>query len=219
MTPSQETPTLLSTDHVLHAITDDLAQRFTGAFSPETVERCVFESYTALARTARITSHLPTLTERFARDRLTALAQSKGLALHGVPEVLLVCVQNAGRSQMAAALLEHHAQGRVHVRSAGSSPSAAIHPHALDVMSEVGIDLGSAFPKPLTDDVVRAADVVITMGCGDSCPVYPGKRYEDWTISDPADGSLDQARVVRDEIDARIRQLLTEILPVHGTNR
>ncbi|MCZ4328003.1 arsenate reductase ArsC [Brachybacterium paraconglomeratum] len=211
MTPSRETPSLLSADHVLHTITEDLAHRFAGVFSPETVERYVFESYTALGRTARITSHLPSLTERFARERLTALAQSKGQAPHDVPEVLLVCVQNAGRSQMAAALLDHHAQGRVHVRSAGSSPSDAVHPHALEIMSEMGIDLSSAFPKPLTDDVVRAADVVITMGCGDACPIYPGKRYEDWVIPDPADGSLEEARGVRDEIDSRVRRLLEEI--------
>ena len=211
MTPSRETPSLLSADHVLHTIAEDLAHRFAGVFSPETVERYVFESYTALGRTARITSHLPSLTERFARERLTALAQSKGQAPHDVPEVLLVCVQNAGRSQMAAALLDHHAQGRVHVRSAGSSPSDAVHPHALEIMSEMGIDLSSAFPKPLTDDVVRAADVVITMGCGDACPIYPGKRYEDWVIPDPADGSLEEARGVRDEIDSRVRRLLEEI--------
>ncbi|WP_282081634.1 arsenate reductase ArsC [Brachybacterium paraconglomeratum] len=211
MTPSRETPSLLSAGHVLHTIAEDLAHRFAGVFSPETVERYVFESYTALGRTARITSHLPSLTERFARERLTALAQSKGQAPHDVPEVLLVCVQNAGRSQMAAALLDHHAQGRVHVRSAGSSPSDAVHPHALEIMSEMGIDLSSAFPKPLTDDVVRAADVVITMGCGDACPIYPGKRYEDWVIPDPADGSLEEARGVRDEIDSRVRRLLEEI--------
>lgn len=211
MTPSRETPSLLSADHVLHTIAEDLAHRFAGVFSPETVERYVFESYTALGRTARITSHLPSLTERFARERLTALAQSKGQAPQDVPEVLLVCVQNAGRSQMAAALLDHHAQGRVHVRSAGSSPSDAVHPHALEIMSEMGIDLSSAFPKPLTDDVVRAADVVITMGCGDACPIYPGKRYEDWVIPDPADVSLEEARGVRDEIDSRVRRLLEEI--------
>lgn len=217
MSPSRETPSLLSADHVLHTIAKDLAQRFTGVFAPETVERYVFESYTALARTAKISSHLPSLTERFARDRLTALAQAKGAAPHDVPEVLLVCVQNAGRSQMAAALLDHHAAGRVHVRSAGSAPSADLHPRAVDVMREIGIDLGSAFPKPLTDDVVRAADVVITMGCGDACPIYPGKRYEDWDLRDPADSTLDQARHVRDEIDARVRQLLTEILPASAT--
>ncbi len=114
---------------------------------------------------------------------------------------------------MAAALLDHHAAGRVHVRSAGSAPSDAIHPRAVEVMREIGIDLDSAFPKPLTDDVVRAADVVITMGCGDACPIYPSKRYEDWDLRDPADSTLEQAREVRDEIDTRIRHLLTEILP------
>lgn len=212
MTPSRETPSLLSADHVLHTIAEDLTHRFAGVFSPETVERYVFESYTALGRTARITSHLPPLTERFARERLTALAQSKGQAPHDVPEVLLVCLQNAGRSQMAAALLDHHAQGRVHVRSAGSAPGDALHPRAVEVMGEIGIDLASSFPKPLTDDVVRAADVVITMGCGDACPIYPGKRYEDWELRDPADSSLEQSRQVRDEIDAQVRQLLSEII-------
>lgn len=217
MSPSRETPSLLSADHFLHTIAEDLSRRFAGVFAPETVERYVFESYTALARTAKISSHLAPLTERFARDRLTALAQAKGAAPHEVPEVLLVCVQNAGRSQMAAALLDHHAAGRVHVRSAGSAPAAAIHPYAVEVMQEIGIDLGSAFPKPLTDDVVQAADVVITMGCGDACPLYPGKRYEDWDLQDPADGSLEQARHIRNEIDRRVRQLLTEILPASAT--
>lgn len=212
MAPQRNTPSLLSPDHVLHTISEELAQRFAGVFAAETVERYVFESYTALARTAKITSHLPSLTERFARDRLTALAQSQGAAPHDVPEVLLVCVQNAGRSQMAAALLDHHAQGRVHVRSAGSAPGDALHPRAVEVMQEIGIDLASAFPKPLTDDVVRAADVVITMGCGDACPIYPGKRYEDWELRDPANSSLEEARTVRDEIDARVRQLLSEII-------
>lgn len=212
MASQRTTPSLLSPDHVLHTISEELTQRFAGVFAAETVERYVFESYTALARTAKITSHLPSLTERFARDRLTALAQSQGAAPHDVPEVLLVCVQNAGRSQMAAALLDHHAQGRVHVRSAGSAPGDALHPRAVEVMQEIGIDLASAFPKPLTDDVVRAADVVITMGCGDACPIYPGKRYEDWELRDPANSSLEEARTVRDEIDARVRQLLSEII-------
>lgn len=212
MRSQRATPSLLSPDHVLHTISEELAEGFVGVFAAETVERYVFESYAALARTAKITSHLPSLTERFARDRLTALAQSKGAAPHDVTEVLLVCVQNAGRSQMAAALLDHHAQGRVHVRSAGSAPGDALHPRAVEVMGEIGIDLASSFPKPLTDDVVRAADVVITMGCGDACPIYPGKRYEDWELRDPSDSSLEQSRQVRDEIDARVRQLLSEII-------
>lgn len=213
MATQRATPSLLNTEHVLHSIAEDLSHRFTGIFAAETVDRYVFESFTALARTSTITSHLPSLTERFARDRLTALAQSKGAAPHDVPEVLLVCVQNAGRSQMAAALIDHYAAGRVHVRSAGSTPSEALHPRAVEAMREVGIDLTSAYPKPLTDDVVRAADVVITMGCGDACPIYPGKRYEDWDLHDPADSSLEQAREVREEIDLRVRALLKEILP------
>lgn len=205
-------PSLIDPAHVLHAITDRLAERFAGVFGPETVERYVFESHATLARTAKITSHLPVLTEHFALDRLTALAQSKGRAPHHVPEVLLVCVQNAGRSQFAAALLDHHAKGRVHVRSAGSLPASAIHEQVVESLAEIGLDLDGAFPKPLTDDVVRAADVVITMGCGDACPIYPGKRYEDWALADPADGDLDDARRLREELDARVRRLLEELL-------
>lgn len=210
---SKGLPGLLSPDHELHTIAEDLAQRFHGVFAAETVERYVFESYTALARTAKVSAHLPALTARFAGDRLTALAQTRGAAPHDVPEVLFVCVQNAGRSQMAAALLDRHARGRVHVRSAGSSPTESIHPRAVEAMTEVGIDLSHAFPKPLTDDVVRAADVVVTMGCGDACPIYPGKRYEDWQLADPADASLDEARRIRDEIDTHVRRLLAQLLP------
>ncbi|WP_154792328.1 arsenate reductase ArsC [Occultella kanbiaonis] len=214
--PDRGMPGLLSADHVLHGIAGDLTTRFEGTFTAETIERYVFESYAALARSAKVTAHLPAVTARFAADRLTALAQSEGLLPHEVPEVLFVCVQNAGRSQMAAALLDHHAAGRVHVRSAGSTPLERIHPAAVDVMREVGLDLGREFPKPLTDDVVRAADVVITMGCGDACPIYPGKRYEDWELADPADASLDAARRIRDQIDARVRTLLGEILAPVG---
>ncbi|GAA4426462.1 arsenate reductase ArsC [Georgenia halophila] len=206
-------PGLVNPQHELHTIAVELAERFSGVFAEETVDRYVFESYTALARTAKITSHLPALTAKFARDRLTALAQSKGAAAHNVPEVLFVCVQNAGRSQMAAALLDHHAAGRVHVRSAGSAPGAGIHAQVVEAMAEIGVDLSQEFPKPLTDDVVRAADVVITMGCGDACPIYPGKRYEDWHVDDPAGTTPAGARLVRDQIDARVRELLAELVP------
>jgi arsenate reductase (thioredoxin) len=130
-----------------------------------------------------------------------------------VPEVLFVCVHNAGRSQMAAALLDHHAAGRVHVRSAGSAPAAEINPAVTAVMDELGIDLTREFPKPLTDDVVQAADVVITMGCGDACTIYPGKRYLNWELPDPAGKTTDQVRPVRDDIDTRVRELLAELVP------
>jgi len=129
-----------------------------------------------------------------------------------VPEVLFVCVHNAGRSQMGAALLHHHAGGRVHVRSAGSAPGDEINPAVVAAMEEIGLDLSHEFPKPLTDEFVQAADVVITMGCGDACPIYPGKRYLDWELDDPAGRPLDEVRVIRDEIDRRVRSLLDELL-------
>jgi len=130
-----------------------------------------------------------------------------------VPEVLFVCVQNAGRSQMAAGLLDKLAAGSVHVRSAGSEPADRINPAVREAMTEVGVDLDKEYPKPLTDEVVRAADAVITMGCGDACPIYPGKRYEDWELDDPAELDLDGVRRVRDQIGDRVQQLLAEVAP------
>lgn len=131
-----------------------------------------------------------------------------------MPEVLFVCVHNAGRSQMAAALLRVRSDDRIGVRSAGSSPADAINPLVLEAMDELGIDLSHAFPKRLTDEAVQAADVVITMGCGDACPIFPGKRYEDWVLDDPAEaGSLDEVRAIRDEIDRRVSALVEELLP------
>lgn len=130
-----------------------------------------------------------------------------------LPEVLFVCVHNAGRSQMAAALLDHRAAGRVIVRSAGSAPAGSVNPAVVEAMAELGLDLTREFPKPLTDDAVRAADVVITMGCGDACPVYPGKRYLDWELADPAGKPLAEVRPIRDEIDRRVTALLDELGP------
>ena len=130
-----------------------------------------------------------------------------------LPEVLFVCIHNAGRSQMAAALLDHHAAGRVRVRSAGSAPADSINPAVREVMAEIGLDLDKAHPKPLTTDAVEAADVVITMGCGDVCPVFPGKRYLDWQLPDPAGRTAEQIRPIRDDIDARVRTLLAELAP------
>ncbi len=130
-----------------------------------------------------------------------------------IPEVLFVCVHNAGRSQMAAGLLDQHARGRVHVRSAGSEPASSLNPRVVEAMREIGIDISREFPKPLTDDFVRAADVVITMGCGDACPIYPGKRYEDWDLEDPQGKDLQAVRRIRDEIDIRVRALVGELTP------
>ncbi|QCB96016.1 arsenate reductase ArsC [Arthrobacter sp. PAMC25564] len=202
---------------LLHRISARLADRFSGVFAAETVERYVFESYTALARTAKIKAFLPATTEHFANDRLHALAKSKGAVTSDVPEVLFVCVQNAGRSQMAAALLNVEAKGRIRVRSAGSLPAAQLDPAVMTVMSEMGLDLSKEYPKPLTDDVVRASDVVITMGCGDSCPIYPGKRYEDWDLMDPSGQSLETVREIRDQIHTKVKTLVSSLLTKETT--
>ena len=129
------------------------------------------------------------------------------------PEVLFVCIHNAGRSQMAAGLVKLRSEGRIHVRSAGSTPASEINPAVVEAMGELGIDLSQEFPKPLTDEVVRAADVVITMGCGDACPIYPGKKYEDWELTDPAGQDIETVRKIRDEIDERVEKLIAELLP------
>ena len=134
-----------------------------------------------------------------------------------IPEVLFVCIHNAGRSQMAAALLDHHAAGRVVVRSAGSQPADQLNPAVVEAMAEIGLDISKEFPKPLTDDAVKASDVVITMGCGDECPYYPGKQYLDWKLDDPAGQGIDAVRPIRDEIDTRVRALLAELIPASGS--
>ena len=213
---ARQLPGLLTPEASLHRLADELATRFTGVFARETIDRYVFESYTALARTATVTAHLPVMAGRFATERLTALAQAKGAVSREVPEVLFVCVQNAGRSQMAAGLLHRLAGGLVHVRSAGSQPAREVDAAVVTAMGEVGVDIAAEFPKPLTDDVVRAADVVVTMGCGDACPVYPGKRYLDWQVRDPAGRSLGEVRSIREDIDARVRALLAELQPTHA---
>ena len=203
-------PGLAFPEEYLRRTADELATRFDGVFSRETVERYVLESYTSLLRASTVRAHLAVRTIRFATDRLTALAQAKGAIAHEVPEVLFVCERNAGRSQIAAALLDRLAAGRVHVRSAGSVPADDLHPAVRAAMEEIGLDLDTEFPKPLTDDVVQAADVVITMGCGDACPIYPGKRYLDWELDDPEGMPLEDVRRVRDEIRARVESLLAE---------
>lgn len=190
---------------------DDLAAEFEGLFSRETVERYVQESLDGFGST-RFNDFLPVLVYRYSRERLSALGQAEGTIAKAVPEVLFVCVQNSGRSQMAAALLNRRAHGQVHIRSAGSAPAEEINPVVAEALAELGIDVREEFPKPLSDEVVRAADVVITMGCGDACPIYPGKRYEDWKVADPDGKQPAAVRAIRDEIDARVTRLLGEIV-------
>jgi len=201
---------LTDAEDALVRIADRLAATFPDR-DPDAVLSVVRESYTGLARSSTVRSHLVVNTERFARQRLTDTVRALDVA--GTrPQVLFVCVANAGRSQLAAALLRHHAGDAVTVRSAGSTPAADVHAAVRRLLAELGAD-DDAYPKPLTDDAVRAADVVITMGCGDTCPVLPGKRYEDWVVGDPALASEAGVRAIRDEIDRRVRALLTDLLP------
>lgn len=210
-------PGLAYPEAYLQRLAGELTEKYTGVFGRETVERYVLESYTALLRTAKVKSHLATQTIHFVNERLTALAQVTGAAPHDLPEVLYVCEQNAGRSQMAAAVTNHLGQGRVHVRSAGSMPAHELNPDIVTALAEAGILLEDAYPKPLTDDVVQAADVVVTMGCGDACPLYPGKRYEDWQLADPAELDLDGVRGVRDEVIRHVKGLLSSLEQSIGT--
>jgi arsenate reductase len=193
-------------------IVDDLTYHYDGVFSRDTVQRAVEAACHTLGPVAKFPNFLPILTERFARDQLLAAAQAEGKVATGVPEILFVCVHNAGRSQMAAALAKHLSAGKVHVRSAGSQPTRQIHPLTIQALAERGIAITEAFPKPLTDDVVHAADVIVTMGCGDACPIFPGKRYEDWDVADPAGQPIEVVRAIRDDIQARVTTLLGEIL-------
>jgi arsenate reductase len=193
---------------VLDRIARDLADRFAGVFGPETVARYVRESHDLLAERSGITRRLPSLTAQFTAERLSAAAAAAQARDDGVPEVLFVCVQNAGRSQMAAAILRHLAGDRVHVRTAGSAPADAVRPAVVTALDEIGVAVGGEFPKPLTDEVVRAADVVVTMGCGDACPVYPGRRYLDWELEDPVGLPIERVRGIRDRIEAHVRELL-----------
>lgn len=197
----------------LDKLVDDLSYLYDGAFTRDEVAAVVTESYALLEGRSRVTDFLVVLTRKFARERLSARAASLGIRPAGVPEVLFICVRNAGRSQMAAALLQHRSAGRVHVRSAGSDPGDGIHPVVTAAMAEIGITLTQAFPKPLTDDVVRASEVIVTMGCGDTCPVYPGKRYLDWDLPDPHGKPIEAVRMIRDEIDRRVGGLLEELIP------
>jgi protein-tyrosine-phosphatase len=197
--------------YALRSASRSLAEQFAGVFGEETIERFLYSSYDQFAETATVPTFLPLLAERFARQRLRALAKVEGKVEDGKPSVLFLCVHNAGRSQMAMGWFQHLAGGRADAWSGGSEPGREVNPSAVAVMREVGIDISGEFPKPWTDEVVRAADVVVTMGCGDACPVFPGKRYEDWTLEDPAGQGVDAVRPIRDEIERRVRTLLAEL--------
>jgi len=188
-----------------------LADEFAGVFGVETIDRFLSTSYEQFAAHSTIPRFLPLIAERFARQRLSALAKVEGLTADGRPTVLFLCVHNAGRSQMALGWFHHLAGDRAVGWSGGSEPGVEVNPAAVAAMREIGIDISGEYPKPWTDEVVRAADVVVSMGCGDACPVFPGKRYLEWELDDPAGKGVEQVRPVRDEIERRVRGLLDDL--------
>jgi protein-tyrosine-phosphatase len=190
-----------------------LHSKFHGVFGKETVERFVLESFDKLAATATVTRWLVVGAEKYALQRLEALAHSRDGSGTGIPAVLFLCVHNAGRSQMALGWFNHLAAGRAIAWSGGSEPDSELSPDVVKAMSEVGIDISQEFPKPWTAEFLGAADVVVTMGCGDACPLVPGKRYEDWDLTDPSGKSIEQIRSIRDSVQQRVEALLGEILP------
>lgn len=188
-----------------------LATEFADMFGVETVERFLHSSYDQFAGRATVPNFLPLLAERFARQRLRALAKVEGLAYTGTPTVLFLCTHNAGRSQMALGFFAHLAGDSAIAWSGGSEPGDEVNPAAVQAMRERGIDITGEYPKPWTDEIVRAADVIITMGCGDACPVFPGRRYEEWVLDDPAGLPVERVRSICDDIERRVRRLLTEL--------
>lgn len=203
MADSTSTP---EQDEVIEGAVTRLTQRFSDVFGSETVGRVVKESLADLDD-ARIETFLPLL-ERFAADRLRALAKVEGRRTADVPAVLFLCVHNAGRSQMAMGWMKHLGGDRVEVFSGGSEPASQVNPDAVEAMAEVGIDIRAEYPKPWTDEIIRSADVVVTMGCGDACPVFPGKRYEDWDVEDPHATDLEGVREIRDDLKRRVEELM-----------
>lgn len=195
----------------LEAAATALHKEFSANFGVETIERFLRASYDQFASRASIPNFLPLLAERFARQRLRALAKVEGRSDDRKPIVLFLCTHNAGRSQMALGFFTHLAADAAVAWSGGSVPGSEVNPAAIEAMAERGIDISGEYPKPWTDEIVQAADVVITMGCGDACPVFPGRRYQEWVLDDPASQDVEGVRPIRDEIERRVRQLLTEL--------
>jgi arsenate reductase (thioredoxin) len=212
-TPARHSHPDLSIDQQLAMRTaaTRLEGEFQDTFGVETIERFLHSSYDQFAGRATVPNFLPLLAERFARQRLNALARVEGKITDTKPTVLFLCTHNAGRSQMALGYFNHLAGDQAVAWSGGSEPGSEINPAAVQAMAEVGIDITGEFPKPWTDEIVQAADVVVTMGCGDACPVFPGKRYENWELPDPAGQSVEAVRPIRDDIEERVRRLLADL--------
>lgn len=201
----------LDQDLALRAAATRLQQEFGNQVGMDTIEKLLHSSHDHFAARARIPNFVPLLAERFARQQLQAVARIEGSVGDSLPTVLFLCTHNAGRSQMALGFFTHLAGEQAVAWSGGSEPETEINPAAVQAMGEVGIDITGEYPKPWTDEIVQAADVVITMGCGDACPVFPGGRYEEWELPDPAGQSVEAVRPIRDEIDQRVRRLLAEL--------
>jgi arsenate reductase len=197
--------------HALDTAATRLHSDFGEHFGAETIERFLHSSYDQFAGRATISNFLPLLAERWARQRLTALGRVEGKITDDRPAVLFLCTHNAGRSQMALGYFNHLAGDRGVAWSGGSEPGNEINPAAIAAMKEVGIDITREFPKPWTEEIVQAADVVVTMGCGDACPFFPGKRYANWELPDPAGQDVEAVCPIRDEIEERVRLLLDEL--------
>jgi len=190
---------------------ESLRLQFDGQLNVETIERFMNDSLDVLLLQAKTTAWVPLLAERFARERLRALVRLEADPATLKPSVLFLCIHNAGRSQMAAGWMRHLSGDEIDVFSGGSEPAEALNQPAVAAMAEKGIDISKELPQPWADEIVRAADVVVTMGCGDACPLYPGKRYVDWELDDPAGRPLEEVRLIRDDLERRVRGLLTEI--------
>lgn len=188
-----------------------LQEEFEGKLGAETIEGLVGNSLDRLMETAETTTGIALLTERFTRDRLRAAVRHRDGPALSKPGVLFLCVHNAGRSQMAAAFMRHLSGGRVEVFTGGSEPAPEVNRTAVAAMTEKGIDIRERMPQPWSDEIVRAADVVVTMGCGDACPFFPGKRYLDWEVDDPSGRTLEEVRPIRDDLESRVRGLLADL--------
>ncbi len=205
-------PTLsVEQEHLVLQAVERLHRRLEGQLDTETIERFVLDSAEELVSRAKTTAWIPVLAERFAADRLRALLRLES-PVDLNPAVLFLCVHNAGRSQMAAGFMRHLSNGEVEVFSGGSEPADSLNQVVVAAMAEKGIDIGTEIPQPWADEIVRAADVVVTMGCGDDCPVFPGKRYIDWELDDPSGQPIEDVRPIRDEIESRVRVLLGELV-------
>ncbi|MCP2319700.1 Protein-tyrosine-phosphatase [Nocardia amikacinitolerans] len=213
VTPTGPAYRLLALDHEtqLNAAEKRLLDEFATMFTPETVVAYLFSSYEEFLARATVTLYLPTLAEKFARQQLDAKAKLEGKVAQPRPTVLFLCTHNAGRSQIALGIFTHLARGRAVAWSGGSEPSSRLNPAAVDAMAEIGIDISGEYPKPWTEEIVRAADVIVTMGCGDTCPLVPGPRYLEWIIEDPAGLELEDVRPIRDDVGRRVEGLLAEL--------